>query len=911
MNATVNCSLKGQYKVDIYSGKRLVETTDWFSNDITNWGLNYPFDYSFAQCFMFLSLGKTIHSSPNQINTGLADPIYTYQVYNSETDSYSLQSGTYIGWQGYEIGGPHTTSYDGTSTSFCGTKLTKQGVNLYRAWTIPTGNRESNNSVSIGEPAGLSIQQFMVSPSSGSDAKGNKAFSLVDRTIIIPSGYSATITYQLSINFSNYENKYTFFSGIRGDKNGYFETGYAATGISGSELPLLSGWSQLSGIFRQIFPAIQFVDNVGACVSPKIGYDLEPFRKDSPKTSFYLTPDLSQFSVNKSGGSPTTEYDAYNSYGIMANYSDIYGDTELSSNTDTDGGAIFENPNKWYYSGESIDSSQTDEQLILENIRLENLLNIGNYNSGSINNLNYQTKNYVGAKNYPTMFASPGKVKFNSTYSDYGQRVVFSSYLKRLPIDSSITGTGIGGVSNRFKYVTKKSIFSPLSSLGTNSRYGALVLAKNTSNSALGERSLYPYIDFLFFDNEGRGSNSPHYRLIPDIYLSERGSGVAKVRFDITGSDGNKSSAVNRLYSVYGFMGDGTTANPSNTTGLNLNHPLLTAQVDVQYQNYFIPQGPKYSGYLFTGKNLDSNVQGDIYYRGTGWGAVYGIVTNPYYYMFPYDTVLIDNPNWTGFSGGIPNQTGDYSRLYWPYKNNTGFGLRISEMEYYLKGYGNYSDPTDFYANGNYQMIGDITYVKDNLNISLFDITGQGGVAKFYFSTSSSPSQGDLLTNGSLSTITQTFRNIGAVATGAFLPVKTGTDGTYITFSGFDFSNLATSRLSGKNLRESDLTGYYYSGASSYFLSSNHYLVYNNNGTYYSLTDTGAFKVIPTKFKKPSGTIHHVEGVGNFGYRLLPNYGIPNNDGINTYEPVTGGSFPGLSTQNGLEVYLTLTWSGA
>ena len=76
MNYNLNLGLKGEYKVDIYSGKKLVETTDWFSNDITNYGLNYPYDYSFANCFMFLSVGTEIPLSDiyNQTGTGLFAP---------------------------------------------------------------------------------------------------------------------------------------------------------------------------------------------------------------------------------------------------------------------------------------------------------------------------------------------------------------------------------------------------------------------------------------------------------------------------------------------------------------------------------------------------------------------------------------------------------------------------------------------------------------------------------------------------------------------------------------------------------------------------------------------------------------------------------------------------------------------
>jgi len=125
MNASINCGLKGAYKVELFSGagknRKLVEETDWFSNDITNYGLNYPFTYPFARCFMFLSLGSGAggNAHPNrQKSTGLYQPISSFWAYDPINGSYR-QTGQYIGWQGYEIGGPHNGDFDGTFSSAC------------------------------------------------------------------------------------------------------------------------------------------------------------------------------------------------------------------------------------------------------------------------------------------------------------------------------------------------------------------------------------------------------------------------------------------------------------------------------------------------------------------------------------------------------------------------------------------------------------------------------------------------------------------------------------------------------------------------------------------------------------------------------------------------------------------------
>lgn len=531
MNANINCTLKGQYKVDLYSGNKLVESIDWFSNDITNYGMTYPFDYSFAQCFMFLSIGDQKHNTlNNNPNTGLKNPITGFKVYNPDSGIH-YQSGEYIGWQGYEIGGEHNASYQRRSTT-CGSKITKNGINLYRGWSIPTGNLEYQTV--IAEPNGLLIKQLMVSPSSGSDLKGNKAFSIVDRDILIPSGYNAVITYQLSINFKDYENL-QFFSGkdVEGT-NGYFNTGNAETGKNGSELNLLSGWSNLSGIYRLIFPAIQFVDDIGACVSPKIGYDLEPYTIHNKKSYFYLSPDISHFMVNKSGKIPSSEYEAYNQDGLMGNYSDIHNEITIYSVNQNPSSAFGENADKWFYSGESLNDTQTNELELIPNIRLEQIPSISNYNSGSLSatTFSYKTSNYIGAKNYPVAFATPGKLGFNNSYSDFGQKAVFSTFLRRLPVNPTLYETGLGPYQ-RSKFVTKKAIFSSLYSYGYNSRYGSLVLGRSPQNTTIEQSNFYPYLDFLFFDTEGRASNMAHYRYIPHIYLEDRGSGIGRARFDI------------------------------------------------------------------------------------------------------------------------------------------------------------------------------------------------------------------------------------------------------------------------------------------------------------------------------------------------------------------------------------------
>jgi hypothetical protein len=328
----------------------------------------------------------------------------------------------------------------------------------------------------------------------------------------------------------------------------------------------------------------------------------------------------------------------------------------------------------------------------------------------------------------------------------------------------------------------------------------------------------------------------PHYRLIPDIYLSERGSGVASVRFDITGANGSHPSSINRFWTAHGFMGNGVSIINDNISGINENQPLLSEIIE-EGDSIFIPRGDKKAGYLFSGQVLNESVPGDITYNNnTGWGAVYGIVASTGFYQNQYDTCLVDNPSWSGFVGGIPNPTG--TDIYWPIKGS-GLGLRITGVSYFFSGYENgiISDPSNILGAG-MTAINDVLY------------NGQTVIGNVSMSDASY-----LITGYTLSNTYQ--RGTGLYLSLSTLNAYTATADT--NFPDIDGSTLTVSAIA---------------------------------------------------WKKPSGVIHHVENINNQGYRLLPNYAFPNNDGINTYLPVTGGKFPGMSTQNGMELYLTLSWSG-
>lgn len=671
MKSNIQCGLKGQYKVDIFSGSKLVETTDWFSNDITNTGVLYPYIYPFARCFMFLSLGRgqfTVQANGLQGYTGFASgasPIIGFQ-----TDDGNTQTGSYMGYPFYASGA--------VGSSACGTQFTPSGINLFRAWNLPAG------AVAIGG-SGLQIDSFMVSPSSGSDPTGCYAFSCVNQSVYIASGYNATIYYMLSLNFSDYASPAVYFpTGVSG--NGYFNTGNANVG--GVDTTLVAGWSNLSGIYRQLFPGLQCVDNYGACVVTDHGAMMEPNMVNAYNLYFYLSPDISNYAVSKYDGTGLlTESGAYNSNGLCANYSEYSSYIGLTNPTaaitNVNNTTAIGDPATFYYSGDTVPSSSVSQSYITppiltatnQNIHLSNIPVLSGY-TGTVpaSTFQYNSANFVNATGQPLAYASPGGTLFNPTIPNFGQPAVFSTSLRRIP---PVQASGV-----RTQKVTKSSRISPIQALGWNARYGSLVLANINSLTSLSTVVSSPHMEYLFFDSSGRGANMPHYRVVPEIYLSNRGTGVYQAVFSITGQaiDGSVNSPVQRFWNVTGFMGPYS----GGISGVNPNYP---------WTGSFSGTGPAFSnpplasGQFFSGVPPQSNLTGTFTSGTYGYGAVYGIMaTGSGWYGLPFDSCLLDNPVWSGFSGDqgfgtTPNPTGETGLLCWPYQGKK-IGLSITGMKY-------------------------------------------------------------------------------------------------------------------------------------------------------------------------------------------------------------------------------------
>ena len=1001
MNSTITCGLKGQYKVDIKDRNgNLVESTDWFDNDITNVGLNYPYWYSFARAFSFLSLGIGPALGVNrQRYSGLPFPSTGYYVFDPSvtgvppngypTGTY-IQSGTYIGWPGYELG-QSKYNFSNANSSTCGTNFTNQGVSLYRGWTIPTGLAENPGSYLSQN---LTINNFMVSPSSGLDPIGRYAFSLVDRSVVIPSGFSATITYQLSLSFPTYTAAYNLFQSYTGgytggtvpfnftgftgnytgNPTGWFSLSNATSGTNGSETGLLALWGNLSGIFRQIYPGIELVNPLGGCSTPNAGSQLEPYITQCSNLNFYLSSDMTQFGVNKfaPGGPATGEYGAYNSLGLSSNYIEFINYTGASASYQTTDTTSFpSNPNLYYYSGltntfvptpgSSLDPNTSSEvyvasyNTLFSNLHLNVLMPISNYDNGPLGEQDYRTTLFVSAAGYPIAYATPGSGQ-NPAFTNYGQKGLFSSYLKELPNSNTpnpLSNTGVGYLQTyRTNSCSKKAFFPPILSMGTNSRFGSLTLGFNQSPGAISQVTYSPYVDFIFFDTSGRIANMPHYRYFPHLQLANRGSGIAHVIFSITGFGGSRPGSIARLWQVTGFMSSGF----NGTSGLDPNNWLVTGTIP-DPTHVFIPPGDAVSGFTFPGQVIASGVNGGTGVANVlpyGWGAVYGIVASSGFYQSLIDCGLTDDPIWSGYTGtlsGIPDQTG--TPLFWPIAAS-GMGVQVSGLQYFLKGFSELNSGVNFdtgnlYSSGVYAMVGDFGFTgaittETGSVLDVIDSTmsyfNQGWNTSnpssypyqaLYFTTSSSaPAIANLVSLGNILSLKNVaFTGIsGNISFG----LSTGIDNqNYYAVTGFNYNlGIVSGRGSGQLWTVAYANSLQLSGASNagspYIVGSGAgpvplYLTFYdgyNGGTFYPVTGARNVITIASQLCAPVAYIKHHESitltglVSNFstGNRLLPNYALPNAQGVNTYSPTMGGQFPGLSTENGMEVYLNFAWSG-
>jgi hypothetical protein len=645
--------------------------------------------------------------------------------------------------------------------------------------------------------------------------------------------------------------------------------------------------------------------------------------------SFYLSPDNSEFDVNsENGGAQDNETLAYSADGLMKRLFSIPMtlDKDVSSYSQSQ-------LNNLFYGPAEINTSFPDVDTPF-NIRLGSqtlALNVPSVSKYSVTNAfasNFHYQDFNDASVETISYATPGASGFDAGRSNFNQKAVFSTR----PIKVPMTATTLNGPTGRKKTITRKALFSPVSSLGYNTRFGSLVFGYNIDNAPAGQRIYYPYIDTLFYDSSGR-SLMQHYRLIKDVVLTERGTGISNAYIYIS----PQSENVQRLAVRKTFQGPYALSYPS---GIDTTHPCYTTNW------YGKPGGVIYSG------NLGANSTGDINYSingGSGWGSIYGVSADGDYNILPYDVGLTDHsltvntkPNPTGF-------------IYWPsIKAGNELKLNFSGVKFFHPEIGEIADNGTFFGPTG-QIIQEIRFItnsnscvpEDSISSFIGTVTGFiGGPRKtnqygYYLSTQrynyqtlTSVNNAQFIVNGN------PFVASGFVFTGNApiscynltsdmsqnrigFGIRTGVT-TDITDDFADFSITAPVQMTGFFTGISDrgyLTGinntafranqnnlqFAFSGFSS---ASPLYLTYLHKSGQ-NIVGHSYLSGLPitSSFARPTGYLVHAENIGASGYRLLPNHGRPNKVGVDIYSPQQGGYYPGLSFDNGLEIFLDISWS--
>ena len=847
-------SLEGSFRVKTFDAdNNLIEDTDEFSNFITASGLRYPSIYSFADCFRFLTLGQGTAQNSHTGNVGLGrNPTTGVQDYVNSNGQITLSDGTFqstisLGRQ----------SYFGGTNAGCGTIVTNAGNIMYRAWSVPSGNKLTSTAISINE--------FMVSPSSGNDPSGNIAFSRVVRSVIIPANSRSIISYQLAMRLQN--TGATPFASI-------IQTGSANVD---EDLSLIREWQNLSGYFRQITPGLRYVDIQGSTYVPKYGDCFEPSKVDVTKLVTYFSPDNSAFDVSATGANQQSESSAYAANGLSKVY--------FGQNLALDAGRTSEGNAQYYAQGDLTTTSYptSDANDLPTNIRYKTVAvpDISNYRL-SVASVDYSTAtNDHLTKATPISIATPGATGYNTELLDLGDKTVFSSLTVNLPY----TYSGF-----RTQRLTRKQFFCPVNSLGHNARFGSFVIGFQNGSS------YYPYIDALLYDNSGR-AQMQHIRKFSGVAFSDYGSGnpvgyiKSNIGLGLWSGLLQSSSGV-----VTGFQGGGAqdigivdhslTANSAPSASGSIWFP------HVNNGNVMQTQVPNcvyaHSGLTIT----DSNN-----YFANGGQMINNLVFRP---VASGDYTTDKSYGW---ASRFPNQDPSLSGAGDTYWN----GLYLTRASYTGEdAIASSSINEDNFkvdiglASSRYTNLRITGYIGERNDITSKCIAGTitlSSLPTTYLTTFTPDAKSVNMTyytaaSGNL--ITQGYR-IQDIFSGVSLANRlSGSGFTYDSGSRLSFGItgvvLDTDTSTWIPVRVSSLSG-------NYLLSPGYQWI---GHSFHS------GEVLMTRFKPPTGKLLHEES-----FRLLPNYAYPTGT-ANSYPTVNfGGTYPALSFNNTLEIFQDLMWSAS
>ena len=458
--------LEGAFKADFYDANGdFVNSTDYFSNFITYSGLLYPLTYHFPECFKFLSLGSS--ASANTINTtGLGTALTLKSIDAFQNINYATQSLSYLGPEYYSEGN-------------CGTSIAKDGPVYFRVWKIPSGD-----TAVAGE--NLVVKEFMVSPGSGTDSTGKFAFSRVAREVILKSGNSALLTYRLKLKIIS--------TGIN------YLTGFDISQADLEDGALVTDWTGVTGIYRQVYHGLAAIDKKGNSFIPKYGDIMEPASVNQKKFAAYFSPDYSQFATNTVTGKQLSFSDSYKADGLF----------NVAFNHDYSNASVGEAKETYKLQKENLTEFPEKDKNYAKDIRYEE--KFPNYNdfTGNLIDFNFKTQSFDYSQ---LALATPGNSGFNSESIDVRNKASVSAgiFTERFNPTGALQ-------QNRKKTLSRKIIFTPNKSYGTNTRYGSFVYGFDNGG-------IWPAIDCIFFNKSGQ-LLMPHYRNFTGFHNFEVGSGI-------------------------------------------------------------------------------------------------------------------------------------------------------------------------------------------------------------------------------------------------------------------------------------------------------------------------------------------------------------------------------------------------
>lgn len=468
IKANSEYGLEGAFKADFYDANgNFINSTDYFSNFITYSGLLYPLTYHFPECFKFLSLGNS--SSANSITTTglLGSPIALTSKDAFDNINYATQTLSYLGPVYY-------------SKENCGVSIGKDGPAYFRAWRIPSGD----TAVAADN---ITIKEFMVSPSSGTDTTGNVAFSRVVREVTLKSGNSAILTYRLKLKILSTGTNYL--------------TGFDISNADLEDGALVSDWATATGVYRQVYHGLAAIDINGNSFIPKYGDIMEPASRNQKNFIAYFSPDYAQFATNTITGKQLSFANSYKADGLL----------NVAYNHDYSNVVVSEAPEEYVFKKTTISSYPENDKNYASNIRYDS--NFPNYNdfTGDLESASFKNANFDYSK---ISLATPGITGFDSDSLDVRNKASVSAGV----FTESFNATG-ALQQNRKKTLSRKIIFTPNKSYGTNTRYGSFVYGyKNGSD-------IWPAIDCIFYNKSGQLLMA-HYRDFTGFHNFEIGSGV-------------------------------------------------------------------------------------------------------------------------------------------------------------------------------------------------------------------------------------------------------------------------------------------------------------------------------------------------------------------------------------------------